>query len=72
MRKKKMFAPIVVTLIVVAYYVAFFSFILAYLSGIWKYIFGIIPLLLSAVVIKVCIERINEIRSGEEDDISKY
>ena len=26
----------------------------------------------SAVMIYVCVERINEIRKGEEDDISKY
>ena len=34
--------------------------------------FAIIPLLLSAVMIRVCAERINEIKKGEEDDISKY
>ena len=40
--------------------------------GIWKYMLGIILFLLSAVMVKVCIERISEIRKGEEDDIGKY
>jgi hypothetical protein len=42
------------------------------LEGIWKYVFAILPLAFSAVMIYVCIERINEIKKGEEDDISKY
>jgi len=33
---------------------------------------GIIPILFSIVMVKVCIERINEIKKGEEDDICKY
>ena len=36
------------------------------------YVLGIIPLIFSAVMLKVCIERIKEIKEGEEDDISKY
>lgn len=67
-----MIAPIVVTLIIVAYYVVYFGLLVALFDGIWKYALGIIPLLLAAVMIKVCIERIKEIRKGEEDDLSKY
>ena len=70
--KKKMIAPIIITLIVILYYIAYFVFLVAFLDGIWKYALGIIPLALSAVMGYVCIERINEIRKGEEDDISKY
>lgn len=70
--KKKMIAPIVVTLIIVAYYVVYFGLLVALFDGIWKYALGIIPLLFAAVMIKVCIERIKEIRKGEEDDLSKY
>ena len=33
---------------------------------------GIIPLLFSVVMIKVCIDRIKEIKKGEEDDLSQY
>lgn len=67
-----MIAPIVVSIIIIFYYVVYFGLIITLLDGVWKYALGIIPLALSAVMVKVCIERINEIRKGEEDDISKY
>ena len=70
--KKKMIAPIIITVIMVLYYVVYFGFLISLLDGIWKYMLGIIPFLLSAVMVKVCIERISEIRKGEEDDIGKY
>lgn len=72
MHRKKMVAPIVISVIVVLYYAAYFGLLIAVLDGIWKYILGIVPILLSAVMVKVCIERIKEIKDGEEDDISKY
>ena len=70
--KKKLIAPIVVSIIMVLYYVVYFGILIALLYGIWKWLLGIIPLALSAVMLKVCIERINEIKKGEEDDLSKY
>jgi len=70
--RNKMTAPIVVTVIMVLYYVIYFGFLITLLDGIWKYALGIIPIIFSAVTVKVCIERINEIKKGEEDDISKY
>lgn len=70
--RNKMIAPIVISIIVILYYAVYFGFLITLLDGIWKYALGLIPLLLSAVMIKVCIERINEIKEGEEDDISKY
>ena len=70
--KKKMIAPIVITVIIVLYYVVYFGFLITLLPSIWKYALGIIPLGFSVVMVKVCIERINEIKKGEEDDISKY
>ena len=70
--RKKMTAPIIITIIVVLYYVVYFGFLITFIDGIWKYLLGIIPILFSIVMIKVCIERINEIKKGEEDDISKY
>ena len=56
----------------VLYYVIYFGFLITLLDGIWKYVLGIIPLAFSIVMIKVCIERINEIKKGEEDDLSQY
>ena len=69
---KKLIAPIIVSAIMVLYYVVYFGILIAVLDGIWKWFFGIIPLAFSAVMLKVCIERINEIKKGEEDDLSKY
>ena len=70
--RKKMTAPIIITILMVLYYVIYFSFLITLLNGIWKYVLGIIPIIFSAIMVKVCIERINEIKKGEEDDISKY
>ena len=69
---KKMIAPIVISAIVILYYILYFCFLILLLDGVWKYILGIVPIALSAVMLAVCIERINEIRNGEEDDIGKY
>ena len=69
---KKLIAPIIVSAIIVLYYVVYFGILIAVLDGIWKWFLGIIPLAFSAVMLKVCIERINEIKKGEEDDLSKY
>ena len=70
--KNKILVPIVVSMIIILYYVLYFGLLLVLLNGIWKYIFGAIPIVFSALIIKVCVERIKEIKGGEEDDISKY
>ena len=70
--RRKMIAPIVISVIMILYYVVYFGFLITLLPGIWKYALGILPLALSVLTVKVCIERINEIKKGEEDDISKY
>ena len=70
--QKKMVAPIVVTVLMVAYYVAYFGVLITMVNGIWKLILGLLPLAFSAVMVKVCIERIREIKKGEEDDLSQY
>jgi hypothetical protein len=70
--KKKMVAPILVTILMIAYYIIYFGFLITLVSGIWKYALGIIPLAFSAVMVKVCIERIKEIKKGEENDLSQY
>ena len=71
-KKKQVIAPVIVTFLMVLYYVVYFGFLITLLSGIWKYALGIIPLAFSIVMIKVCIERIHEIKKGEEDDLSQY
>ena len=71
-RSKKMIAPIVVSIIMILYYIVYFGFLITILPGVWKYALGILPFAFSVLLVKVCIERINEIRDGEEDDISKY
>ena len=70
--KRKILAPIIISVIIVLYYVVYFGILIALLYGVWKWLLGIIPLAISAVMLKVCIERINEIKKGEEDDLSKY
>lgn len=70
--KRKYIAPIIVTVLMVAYYVVYFGFLIALLPGVWKYVLGLLPLALSVVMVKVCIERIQEIKKGEEDDLSQY
>ena len=69
---KKMIAPIIITVITVLYYVIYFGFVIALLDGLGKLLLGLLPLLLSVIMIAVCIERIKEIKKGEEDDLSKY
>ena len=71
--RKKMIAPIVVSAVMILYYVVYFGFIISLINGIiFKLILGIIPFAFSLLTVKVCIDRIKEIKKGEEDDISKY
>ena len=71
-KAREMAAPIIVTAICIIYYVVYFGFLISALSGIFKVLLGVIPIILSALTIKVCIDRIKEIKKGESDDISKY
>lgn len=70
--KKKMIAPVVITVLIVIYYIVYFALVIKTVEGIARYILGVIPLRLAGVMIKVCIERIKEIEEGEEDDLGKY
>ena len=67
-----MIAPIVVSVIMILYYIVYFGFLITQVTGIWKYALGIIPLALAGVMIRVCAEMIHEIKEGEEDDLGKY
>ena len=71
-KKKQFVAPVLVTVLMIIYYVVYFGFLMSLLSGFVKYALGILPLAFSAVMVKVCIERIQEIKKGEEDDLSQY
>ena len=69
---KKMVAPIVVTALVVVYYIVYYLLVIHWVTGLLRIVFGVIPAVLAAVMIGVCVQRSKEIRSGEEDDLGKY
>lgn len=71
---KKMVAPIVITVLVVLYYLGIIA-LFCLMPGVpfWaKLLMIIIPLIVCGLMIGVCISRIKEIQGGEEDDLSKY
>ena len=70
--RKKMIAPIFVSALMILYYIFYFCLLISTLEGVYRIAFGIIPIFLAIVMIKVCVERIGEIKGGEEDDLSKY
>ncbi len=70
--KRKMIAPIVITIIMVLYCAVYFSVLIHLRNKLYVYLLGIVLLALAILMIAVCIERIREIKKGEEDDLSKY
>lgn len=73
MNTKKLIAPIIITCILIIYFVFSILNIIYVPDSILIRIIGIIILLvLIGKSIFVLIERIKEIRSGEEDDLGKY
>ena len=70
---KKMIAPIVIVFLTVAYYAAFAVFFVKFGALLAFKIIGIIvPAALSAAFIWLLVQRIKEIKGGEEDDLGKY
>lgn len=70
---KKLIAPIVITiLLIVNFSIFLISWIFIPIPAVGKLVGTLIPLGLIWVSIYILIERIKEIRSGEEDDLSKY
>lgn len=71
---KKMIAPILIAVLIIPYYVIIAGvFILIEGIPMWgKLLLIIVPLALAGVMAGVLKSRIDEIRSGEEDDLSKY
>ena len=73
MKWKKLIAPIIITILILIY-LFFYVFYLSRepMPPIFKFFVVVIPLGFMCVSIYVLYERIKEIRSGEEDDLSKY
>jgi hypothetical protein len=70
---KKVIAPVVITVLLVLYLVSFMlAWFITPVSLLMKLLGTLIPLALIGVSVYVLIERIKEIRSGEEDDLGKY
>ncbi len=70
---KKMIAPIIITAVFVLYFTLYFALIVFIVpSIILKALLGVIPALLGAAMIRVCDQRMKEIKGGEEDDLGKY
>lgn len=71
--QKKMIAPIVITILLSAYMLTYFIVILSVPMPVWiKVLVGLIPLAFLCASVYVMLQRIKEIRSGEEDDLSQY
>ena len=71
--KRKMTAPIVITVLVIVYFFVYFGLLIHFVEIGWlKVLLWVVPALLGAVMIGVCIQRIREIKGGEEDDLSQY
>jgi uncharacterized membrane protein YhaH (DUF805 family) len=70
--KGKMIVPMVITLLMIAFEIFYFVLLVSVLKGVMKYALGIVPVALTVMMICVCVERMREIRKGEEDDIGQY
>ena len=71
-KAKKYIAPIVVTVLLLLYYVILVAVIASLATLFWKIFAIVVSLAISGTVVYVCIDRIREIKGGEEDDLSKY
>ena len=70
---KKMIAPTVVTVLIAVYLVGYFGLLIRLLNILWlKIVLAVVPIAFFGVLIHVFVQRIKEIRSGEEDDLSQY
>ena len=72
-KKKSIITPIVITILAIIYIAGYFGIIVSMIDNvILKWILGIIPVALCITMVYVCIQRIREIKKGENDDLSKY
>ena len=70
---RKMIAPVVVVLCILLYYSTGIFVLLKFdVPNIVKIIALVLSIIFTIVFIAVLIERIKEIKKGEEDDLGKY
>ena len=73
MKEKKLIAPLIITIILVMILMAYFLlWAIMPIPAMIKAAFLLALLALMGVSVYNLVERIQEIRSGEEDDLSKY
>lgn len=71
-KTKKYIAPIVVTVLLLLYYVILVAVIASLATLFWKIFAIVVTLAISVTMVCVCVDRIRDIKGGEEDDISQY
>lgn len=70
---KKMIAPIIITILIIAYYIGIGALLcMMPFTAPTLFFLLLIPALLAGIMIYVCKQRISEIKEGEEDDLSQY
>ena len=70
---KKMIAPIlIVTIIIIYYIIVGASLKIFHVPNLIKIIILSISVIVSVTFVFILVERIKEIKGGEEDDLSKY
>ncbi|MBP5753611.1 MAG: hypothetical protein J6W60_12275, partial [Treponema sp.] len=70
---KNILEAVIATLVIIVFYGIYFGVIISGIdSMLIKLLIGIIPAILGVMIIYVCIQRIREIKGGQEDDLGKY
>ena len=74
MKKRGYLAPTLVVAFIVLYYIGMAAMFVCVpgIPGWAKALLCLIPLAVCAVAVGVLVQRIREIKSGEEDDLDKY
>lgn len=71
---KKLIAPIIVTVLIILYLMFYMGIGLSisHMPLIIKMVLLVVPICLIVLSVSMLFERIDEIKGGEEDDLSKY
>ncbi|MGO1469824.1 MAG: hypothetical protein ACTHW2_07360 [Tissierella sp.] len=71
---KKLIAPIIVTVLIILYHMFYMGIGLSisHMPLIIKMVLLVVPICLIVLSVSMLFERIDEIKGGEEDDLSKY
>ncbi len=74
MKKNPYIAPIVITVLFILYFVfyGYISTLIDNMPPVARVVFIAIPVAMIIAMVCVLVERIKEIRKGENDDLSKY